>query len=89
MREILYSNRFKQDIKRARKRQLNLSKLQNIIDLLASDHPLPIKCRPHKLSGNYAGYWECHIEPDWLLIYSLDLGTLDLAATGTHSDLFK
>lgn len=57
--------------------------------MLASDTPLPARCRPHKLKGNWIGYWECHIEPDWMLVYDFDNETLGLAAIGTHADLFK
>jgi len=55
---------------------------------LMADAALPARCRPHKLSGNYADLWECHIAPDWLLIYDFDDTYLRLYRTGTHSDLF-
>lgn len=64
----VYTNRILKDIKLAQKRGLNLKKLKNIIDLLSSTKELPKRCKPHVLSGNYSNYWECHIEPDWLLI---------------------
>ena len=90
MREILSSGRFKRDLKRQTKRRKDLSKLTIVIDLLAKDQELPIKMRPHKLVGEYTNLWECHIEPDWLLIYDLEVdGVLGLVATGTHADLFK
>lgn len=91
MREIIKSSRFKKELKRAMKRGCNPAKLAEIILLLANDTPLPTRCRPHKLSGNYDGLWECHIEPDWLLIYTVsdEENLLELARTGTHSDLFK
>jgi mRNA interferase YafQ len=56
--------------------------------MLAYGHELPARCRPHKLVGNYAGCWECHIDPDWLLIYQYENTTLKLLRTGTHADLF-
>ena len=89
MKAIIHSNRFKRDYKLAAKRQLNLEKLHDVILLLASDADLPERCKPHKLKGNYYGYWECHVEPDWLLIYKIDGEFIELAATGTHADLFQ
>jgi mRNA interferase YafQ len=88
MREIVQSNRFKRDLKRIRKRGYEFGKLGLVVNLLAADEPLPARCRPHRLSGEYLGFWECHIEPDWLLVYDLSEGLLELAATGTHADLF-
>ena len=75
-------------LKLCHKRGYDLRKLEKIIDSLAQNIPLPAKCRPHKLVGNRAGEWECHIEPDWLLVYRMDETTLTLLDTGTHSDLF-
>lgn len=72
-----------------KKRGKDLLKLEYIIQLLAEDRPLPEKYRNHKLVGNYQGLKECHIEPDWLLIYGTKDDTLYLARTGTHSDLFQ
>lgn len=89
MKNIIQSNRFKRDYKLATKRQLNLAKLHDFIQLLASDTPLPERASPHKLRGEYFGYWECHIEPDWLLIYKIDAEYVELVATGTHADLFR
>ena len=90
MREIIKSSRFKKEYKRALKRGCDPAKLAEVALWLATDTPLPERCRPHKLSGNYAGCWECHIEPDWLLVYILneDENLLELTRTGTHSDLF-
>jgi mRNA interferase YafQ len=64
--------------------------VQKVIDLLATDSNLPTACRLHKLTGTYTGLWECHIAPDWLLIYEFDneSNALDLMCTGTHADLF-
>jgi mRNA interferase YafQ len=59
------------------------------LSLLLADEQLPERCRPHKLIGNYLGFWECHIEPDWLLIYDVTPEFLELAAMGSHADLFK
>ncbi len=82
------STKFKKDFKRVVKRGYALKKLEATIDLLARGDSLPPRYRNHKLVGNYEGQWECHIEPDWLLIYDYEDGYLNLGRTGTHSDLF-
>ena len=84
-------NQFKRDLKLAKKRGLNLVELLNIVDQLADDIPLPPKNHNHLLTGDYKGFWKCHINPDWLLIYSKDkeIRIITLKRTGTHSDLFK
>jgi mRNA interferase YafQ len=90
MRELLRTNRFKRDWKRVKKRGAQACKLSEVLGLLAADQPLPERCRPHKLVGEWPGFWECHIEPDWLLVYDLDdLEVLTLVATGSHADLFR
>ena len=89
MRVVVKSGAFKKDYKRIKRRGLPLGKLVSIVDSLATDQPLSERCRPHKLSGEYSGFWECHIEPDWLLIYNCTEDELLLRRTGTHSDLFK
>ena len=68
-----------------------MEKLRNIISCLIEEKPLDKKCLPHKLQGEYSGCIECHIEPDWLLIYIIDNNesTITFIRTGTHSDLFK
>lgn len=90
MLEIVLSNRFKKDLRSASKRGCNLQSLDNIVTKLAKQEPLPGKNRDHALSGNYAGFRECHIEPDWLLIYRVNKNELYLflSRTGTHSDLY-
>lgn len=90
MLDIRYSNKFKKDFKTIMKRGYNPQLLQDILDILCSEQPLPPKYKDHNLSGNYAGHRECHITPDWLLIYKVeqDILTLTLTRTGTHSDLF-
>lgn len=82
------TNQFKKDIKRLEKRGKDIGKLKSVIDLLIAQQPLPPKNRDHQLSGNWAGHRDCHIEPDWLLIYKLLEDELRLERTGTHSDLF-
>jgi len=90
MRKIAPLNRFKRDWKRMKKRGAQRSKMEAVIELIVKDAVLPDRCRPHKLSGEWKGFWECHIEPDWLLVYDLDNpNILTLVATGTHADLFK
>lgn len=84
------TTRFQKDLKRAQKRGYNLSLLTTIIKQLAEGEALPEKNKDHPLSGDYAGCRECHIAPDWLLIYEVadDELILYLTRTGTHSDLF-
>jgi mRNA interferase YafQ len=79
---------FKRDVKRIQRRRYPIVKLQQVIALLCKGDDLPPRCRVHKLVGNYAGCWECHIEPDWLLIYQYEDALLKLIRTGTHADLF-
>ncbi len=85
---IVWETQFKKDYKVAVKRNKDLSKLLSIITDLQQGKPLPAKNKNHKLKGNYSGSWECHIEPDWLLIYELTKVELILVRTGTHADLF-
>ncbi len=82
---------FKKDFKLAQKQGLDLNKLKEIITLLANGEPLPPKNKDHQLKGNYKGHRECHIEPDWLLIYKIqdDMLILTLVRTGSHSKLFN
>ena len=90
MLEVVLSTRFKRDQKTASKRGYNLELLNDVVDKLASRQQLPDKNRDHELSGDYAGFRECHVAPDWLLVYRVveeDL-ILYLMRTGTHSDLF-
>ncbi len=88
--EIVPSNQFRKDLKLAAKRGYNMEKIKDVIARLANGETLDAKYRDHLLTGNYGGYRECHIEPDWLLVYQIDGGQLILflARTGTHSDLF-
>ena len=85
---LLTTNRFEKDLKRAIKRGKDLDKLWKIDEQLLNNKPLEKRHRPHPLSGNYATAWECHIEPDWLLIWNQEDDQLVLSRTGTHSDLF-
>ncbi|MGO5439837.1 type II toxin-antitoxin system RelE/ParE family toxin [Megamonas funiformis] len=90
MLKIKYHSKFKKDIKTIKKRNYDLSKLQKVIEILAEEKTLPAKYKDHSLTGVYQDFRECHILPDWLLIYRIDkdILTLVLSRTGTHSDLF-
>ena len=87
---IEYTNRFEKDLRLAVKRGKDLEKLFSVIEKLASDEPLGAQNRVHLLVGQYSGYLECHIEPDWLLVYEKfdDVLVLSMYRTGTHADLF-
>jgi mRNA interferase YafQ len=89
--ELIKTSRFKAGVKLARKRGLDISLLEDVIEKLRLDQPLEAKHHNHELSGNFKGVWECHIQPDWLLLYLKDNGVLvlTLVDTGTHSDIFK
>ena len=89
-RTVIFTNKFKKDYKQAIKKKLDISKLDEVILLLAEDENLPKKYYDHALTGNWIGFRECHIEPDWLLIYKKNdkVLTLILSRTGSHSDLF-
>ena len=88
---IKFTNRFKKDLKLAKKQGKDIDKLFNVVGKIANDEPLDDKFRDHLLMGNYKGTRECHIEPDFLLIYEKfeDILVLTLIRTGSHSDLFK
>lgn len=92
MRKIDFTGQYKKDLKLARKRHMPENKLNEVIVKLAMDEELPISNKDHALHGDYEGTRECHIEPDWLLIYSKEdeesLKILTLLRTGSHSDLF-
>ena len=88
--EIKITGRFKKDFKRAEKQNKNIEKLFEVIEKIANGEKLEAKWKDHALSGNYAGTRECHIEPDWLLIYEIfdETLVLSLLRTGSHSELF-
>lgn len=88
-REIEYSGQFQKDVKKARKRRKDMNKLKTLMALLINaELPLPAAYKDHPLQGNYNGYRDAHIEPDWLLIYKITDDLLRFERTGTHSDLF-
>ena len=88
MRAIRRTSQFKRDVERMKKRGKDLSKLREILEKIISGQQLEAKCRDHVLVGQYRGTRECHIEPDWLLIYELAQSEVVLIRTGTHTDLF-
>ena len=89
--EIRVTNQFKKDVKLAKKQGKDIDKLFEVVGVLADGKPLDEKYRDHDLSGNFKGCRECHIEPDWLLIYEIDNDVLILVLNrvGSHSELFK
>jgi mRNA interferase YafQ len=90
MLKIEYSTRFKKDYKLIKKRGYDIGLLEEVLEILCAEQPLPQKYRDHSLAGNYDGQRECHITPDWLLIYKIEKERLilSLTRTGTHSDLY-
>lgn len=88
--QVKWTNQFKKDYKLAIKRHRGIDKLDAVIAALANGEPLPPANRDHTLSGNWANHRECHIAPDWLLIYQIheNILVLELTRTGSHSDLF-
>lgn len=89
MRRPAYSGRFKKDVKLAEKRQKDLGKLKELMLLLAAGAPLPASYRDHPLKGEWAGFRDAHVEPDWLLIYRIADDQIIFERTGRHSDLFE
>ena len=90
MLTIKHGRLFSRDYKRIKKRHYDLSELAKVIDMLVNEIPLPAKYHDHMLIGNYVGCHECHIGPDWLLVYEIQQEELilHLTRTGTHSDIF-
>ena len=88
MRQPVFTNKFKKDLKRQKKRGKKPDRLESVIHEICCTGEAPARCRQHKLSGNWSNYIECHIEPDWLLIYTVEEETVTFYRTGTHSDLF-
>ena len=84
-----YTTKFKKDLKVVEKRKLNIEELKDIIKKLCMEEALPPKNKDHNLSGQWTGCRECHIAPDWLLIYQVGNGIIVFERTGSHSDLFK
>ena len=92
MYELKPTGQFKKDLKQCKKRGYDLSNIATVLEYLRQDGKVPDEYLPHKLVGrNYMGFWECHIEPNWLLVYDVQdaVCLVALVRTGTHSDLFK
>lgn len=89
MLQVSFAGQFKKDYKLCKKRGYNMELLQSVIDVLAIPEALPQKNKDHNLMGKYANKRECHILPDWLLVYCIEGNELILYRTGTHSDLFN
>lgn len=91
MYSIFSTSQFKKDLKKAQKSGLDNKELKSVINCLARGEELDVKYRDHLLTGNYKGYRECHIRPDWLLIYKIEANKLLLVLqrTGSHSELFN
>jgi mRNA interferase YafQ len=88
MRHVTERKRFRDDLKRQLRRGKDREELLAVVELLAADGILPPAYQPHILRGDWKGVWECHIEPDWLLIYEVTLTEVVLIRTGSHADLF-
>lgn len=90
MYKVIASSKFKKDFKKSLKRGLDENLLKEVVTILEKEGKLPPKYKPHTLKGNYAGLWECHIQPDWLLVWEQNetIKLITLIRTGTHSDLF-
>jgi mRNA interferase YafQ len=89
MRTPVYSGRFRRDVKRAEKRGKNMAKLRTVLSFLCNGETLPSEYGDHPLKGDWKGFRDLHIEPDWLLLYRIEKDEVQLARTGTHSDLFN
>lgn len=89
MRTFSRTNQFKKDVKVAAKRGWDLSRLRKLLDLLIEGNLLPSDFKDHPLQGNWVGSRDCHVGPDWILIYTLGKGHVRFERTGTHSDLFR
>lgn len=86
---VLTTSAFERDVRRLAKQGKDLEKLGRIVDLLQAQLPLPPRCRLHPLKGEWIGHWDCHVEPDWLLLYRTTESAITLVRTGSHSELFR
>ena len=87
--KIKYTTQFKKDFKKIKKQNKDISKFQTVLEILTHQSPMPAKYKDHALIGNWSNHRECHVEPDWLLIYRVTDSTLYLERMGSHSQLFK
>ena len=88
MLEVVHKSKFERDIQRVKKRRKDMKKIKEVMAFLVHKKTIAAKYRNHKLVGDYKGYWECHIEPDWLLIYKKTATAIIFVRTGSHADLF-
>ena len=86
--ELRTTTAFERDLRRVNKQGKDVDKLETVVNILQAQEQLPARCRPHPLHGIWAGHWDCHVEPDWLLLYKVTEEALILARTGSHADLF-
>jgi len=86
--KLIYTSQFKKDFKRVLRQRKDLTKLEYVIETLLSNKKLESKFKDHQLSGKWKNHRDCHIEPDWLLIYQLTIDSLILERTGSHSEFF-
>jgi mRNA interferase YafQ len=86
--ELRTTTAFERDLRRVNKQGKDLDKLEAIVNILQAQEHLPARCRPHPLRGNWTRHWDCHVEPDWILLYKLTDKALILVRTGSHADLF-
>ena len=89
MKQVFYSKQFKKDIARIQKRGQRMSRVKEILTILMNGKKLPFACRDHKLTGDYVGHRDCHVEPDLVMIYKTDANDLYLERIGSHADLFN
>ena len=89
MKNIFQTSQFKKDFKKVRSRGKDLEKLKSLVMAISTGDPLESRHYDHPLSGKWAGSRDCHVEPDWVLIYRIDGDSLYLERTGSHSDLFR
>ena len=87
--KIVYTNQFKKDFKKIKSQDKDIDKLKTVINLLFDKEKLDSKYKDHKLTGKYKQFRDCHIEPDWILIYKTTTDVLTLYRTGSHSELFE
>ncbi len=85
---LLTTTAFEKDLRRLKKQGKDLDRLEAVVDLLQDQEQLPRRCHPHPLRGSWSGHWDCHVEPDWLLLYRVTENDLILVRTGSHAELF-
>ena len=85
---LLTTTAFERDLRRIKKQGKDLDKLEVIVNLLQAQEPLPRRCHPHALRGNWVGHRDCHVEPDWILLYRVTADALILVRAGSHTELF-